>query len=983
MHRRQRKHATVRHIWIRSLLTLALLALFVAPAVAAPSSPTALPCAEVSWDADGVWPATLRDCQFDVANDSPADDTARAFLQAHHNALGLDESLANLRLVSIRHGLGSSHVVFQQTLEGRPVYGAFLAVHLDGDGQIQVVHNRANPGLRLETTAAPMPAVQAVQQARAAIQFGAPRANSPAPELMVLPKGGDVGRLVWRVLISAAQPQGDWEVLLDATTGQVIKRYNRLVLAQGQILESAAPRSADEAALPLRTLPLAGLDGSGWLRGEYVDVTQPEGYRPASAFSASGDFVYAPDDPRFGEVMVYYHVDAAQRHIQSLGYSNRNDPPNGIRDRVTFASAHWFSRDQSFYSVSDDALHFGDGGWPDALDPDIIVHEYGHALLHDLAPHWGGGDMESIGEGFGDYLAATLAAGAGASADPACFGEWDSSASAEAAACLRRVDGNRQYPSGLTGNAHVDGELWSRLLWDLRANAGQETADKLALESSFYLPPAATWLEAGQALLDADASLFGGAQRALIVQALQARGLAALPAPALISPTGGEVVTPDGLSTAAWQAQDEVFTALASGPALDYEVQWSLNASAVGVRQIDFAADLPGDFTASGQEPWQVVDGAARSGRIDHGQQSSLWLPVEMTTEGQFSFRYWVDSEQGYDTLQFLVDDQPLLVAGGQTGWQTFSTMLPAGQRQLVWRFSKDSTLSSGQDAAWIDDVRIEQASLALWQPADTRPVSSTSNAVHQRTVHHRRADGSQPGQLRGRDGANAGRSGAAAGGRSERCARCRADGGRLAPQEPPARLIVAAPGSRTQNANLMVGVFESDRGERRSPPDGGRGRMEKSGGNGDALIDECDDVLGAGARTKDGGDASLAQRLDIFVGDNAAHQHHHVVQALLAQQLHHPRAERQMRARQNAQAHHIDVFLQRRFGDHLRRLADAGVDHLEAGVAQRTGHHLGAAVPASRSARATTLAPRSWPSRPGLATNTRILRSDMGVCSF
>src|SRR5258706_13712008 len=32
--------------------------------------------------------------------------------------------------------------------------------------------------------------------------------------------------------------------------------------------------------------------------------------------------------------------------------------------------------------------------------------------------------------------------------------------------------------------------------------------------------------------------------------------------------------------------------------------------------------------------------------------------------------------------------------------------------------------------------------------------------------------------------------------------------------------------------------------------------------------------------------------------------------------------------------------------------------------------------MPASRSARATTSAPRSCPSRPGLATNTRILRS-------
>ncbi len=129
-------------------------------------------------------------------------------------------------------------------------------------------------------------------------------------------------------------------------------------------------------------------------------MTQPAGYRPATAFCASGDFLYEPDDPRFKEVMVYYHIDATQRYLQSLGYSDRNDPPNGIRDRVTYASPHWFAQDQSFYSVSDDALHFGDGGWADALDPDIIVHEYGHALLHDLAPAWGGGEMEAIGEGF-------------------------------------------------------------------------------------------------------------------------------------------------------------------------------------------------------------------------------------------------------------------------------------------------------------------------------------------------------------------------------------------------------------------------------------------------------------------------------------------------------------------------------------------------------------------------------------------------------
>ncbi len=722
MRRQQRKHAQTPHIVIRSLLTLALLALFVAPAWAEPAGAAPLPCVDVIWDEASGWPATLRGCQIEApGGDDSAQELVSAFLKTHHNALGLNKDLTDLRMLSTRRGLESSHVVYQQLLAGRPVYGAYLSVHLDGTGQVQVLHNRTLPDLRLATVATQVSAVDAVRQARAAIQFGAPRASSPAPELVVLPLTDDLARLAWRVMISAAQPQGDWEVLLDAGSGQVIKRYNRLVLARGQVLDAAAPQPARQGALPLRTLTLQGLDGSGWLRGEYVDVTQPAGYRPATAFSPSGDFLYQPDDPRFKEVMVYYHIDAVQRYLQSLGYSDSNDLPNGIRDRVTYASPHWFAQDQSFYSVSDDALHFGDGGWPDALDPDIIVHEYGHALLHDLAPHWGGGEMEAIGEGFGDYLAASLFAESGV--DAACIGEWDSRGyAAGTTACLRRVDRDRQYPYDLSGDAHADGEIWSRVLWDVRAAAGREAADRLALESSFYLPPAAMLIEAGQALLDADDALFNGLHHDAIVQALQARGLAPLPAPVLISPAGGETLIPGGLWAAVWQTQ----TVLPIG----YDLEWSLNASAVGTRQVNFAGGLPRDFAARGNAPWQASDGAARSGRIDHGQRSSLVLPVESAADGQLSFRYRVDSEQGYDRFQFLVDGQALLHASGQSGWQTFSATLPAGQHELVWRYSKDSTLSSGQDAAWIDDLQIEQVSLAEWRSAELESSRSVNGDV-------------------------------------------------------------------------------------------------------------------------------------------------------------------------------------------------------------------------------------------------------------
>src|SRR3989304_1206603 len=51
------------------------------------------------------------------------------------------------------------------------------------------------------------------------------------------------------------------------------------------------------------------------------------------------------------------------------------------------------------------------------------------------------------------------------------------------------------------------------------------------------------------------------------------------------------------------------------------------------------------------------------------------------------------------------------------------------------------------------------------------------------------------------------------------------------------------------------------------------------------------------------------------------------------------------MRARKDREAHDIDVLLQRRLSEHLRGLADAGINALQAGVAQGPRHHLRPAV--------------------------------------
>ena len=65
----------------------------------------------------------------------------------------------------------------------------------------------------------------------------------------------------------------------------------------------------------------------------------------------------------------------------------------------------------------------------------------------------------------------------------------------------------------------------------------------------------------------------------------------------------------------------------------------------------------------------------------------------------------------------------------------------------------------------------------------------------------------------------------------------------------------------------------------------------------------------------------------------------------VLLQQFHHPRHNRVMRAAQNRQSDHIDIFLQRGVDDHLGCLAKPGINDLHAGVAQSARNHLHSAV--------------------------------------
>lgn len=271
------------------------------------------------------------------------------------------------------------------------------------------------------------------------------------------------------------------------------------------------------------TVPLTNLDGSGYLRGDWANVVSETG---DPAFSSTNTFIFTRDDDRFEQVMAYYWVTEAQKYIQNLGFGSIYRPVNMESQDIRI---NQYGIDNSFSWDKKDLLRFGKGGVDDAEDAEVILHEYGHAIQDSqMTPFGFGNSVEagSIGEGFGDYFAVTVAQVIAPTSDPACVADWDSiSYTSTTPHCLRRVDTNLHYPEDLNGRVHHDGQIWSRALWDIRNALGNVKADTIILEAQFSFAPDTSMPDAAQVTVDTAQRLYGKSVARIVLSIFQARGI--------------------------------------------------------------------------------------------------------------------------------------------------------------------------------------------------------------------------------------------------------------------------------------------------------------------------------------------------------------------------------------------------------------------------------------------------------------------------
>jgi len=501
---------------------------------------------------------------WDGAPAATGEATARSFLAKRFDHFGLSSELSEIEFVGQRESLLATHYTFQQRLNGLLVVGGEVIVSIaKKDGSVLRAFNNIYPATQSAFSLATSGIARETAYDVAWNHIGAygDLRSVPSARLVYSPEGPDF-RLNWIVDLDLDGPNGAWRVRIDATTSEVVELTDtqiarkKLAPANERIRENTGPVADRQAAFAkiqeLAAERAARLDfanksraaGTGvvfdpdprtTLRNNGLQDTSPSGAFAAAYFTRdlqdiefdgtryhlNGPWVHIlnwdpPNTPpsnttdgnwtatrgvnSFNDAMTYFQLDQSQRYMQSLGFTGAT----GIQEGSIGADTDgWNGADNSSYSPGTNRLTFGHGCVDDSEDADVMLHEYGHAINHDINNTWFGGDTGAMGEGWGDYWAGSYSYSTpfGPTFFPNWVFTWDGHGSPVQCWPGRIMNAfGAMYVHSTTYGAHqgIPGgyqsdELWSTPLFQslltLVEDEGQtrESVDTILLECQFGL----------------------------------------------------------------------------------------------------------------------------------------------------------------------------------------------------------------------------------------------------------------------------------------------------------------------------------------------------------------------------------------------------------------------------------------------------------------------------------------------------------------
>ena len=502
-------------------------------------------------------PVAVYQLNYAVRPDSP-EKMARQFLQENYTRLHLKSDLVDLRYSETVETPGGYHVHYKQYMNDIPVEKAMINVTINRNNRVVFLMNgyKVQYGTKSSIDVSNLRVTRDDALTAAKSYLGVHQnINFQKTETVIYYRKGRFIPVQKINIVPSEGLYGDWEVLVDAHSGEIIKAVDNACYYDGSpdgvnnvdgsgwvfdpdpithatttygttgfLDNNDADSDSLTANLEERVLHDISFDGSTTysLVGPYAQITDFESPYTGLHTNNSSDFYFTRSSDNFEAVNTYFHIDESMRYInETLGF---NLMPFQYTGGVKFDPHGLSGDDNSHYIPSTGSIAYGDGGVDDAEDFGVIKHELGHGI-HDWITSGNLSQVEGLSEGCGDYWASSYLRSTGywTPSDPSYNWVfiWDGHNPFWPG---RITNYTAHYPEGLTGVIHTDGQMWASSLMSIFDLIGREATDSDFLEALSMTNGGSGQQDAAYAFMAADQSLYGGANIPSIVSVFQDRG---------------------------------------------------------------------------------------------------------------------------------------------------------------------------------------------------------------------------------------------------------------------------------------------------------------------------------------------------------------------------------------------------------------------------------------------------------------------------
>ena len=194
------------------------------------------------------------------------------------------------------------------------------------------------------------------------------------------------------------------------------------------------------------------------LEGLYANV-ETNGVTPDiyQNLTANGSVLFTNSNSTIQERTAYWAVNEVHTHLKNIfpTFTGLDSPLETNIDEAGSCNAFFDGSSINFYAE-------GGGCNATAKIPDVVYHEYGHAINSGRYNSGSGMWNGAMNEGFADIWALSL------TNSPILGAGWDL---VDPTISVRRYDQDRKvYPQDLVGEVHADGEIIAGAFWDTYLN---------------------------------------------------------------------------------------------------------------------------------------------------------------------------------------------------------------------------------------------------------------------------------------------------------------------------------------------------------------------------------------------------------------------------------------------------------------------------------------------------------------------------------